>query len=272
MALPLLLLMFVLIMSVAVFSLGYLKATIVARANAWDERPNRRSQLPMSFSQITSKGDIYSRQDTENPVYPSAKINFGSVSASHAVLGGSWDYHELLKGNGPHWEDMGKAGVGGATNQISSILDQFANGFDIGSIPGLESFGGIQQLLDQGKQFLGQLDGENEKQKKDQQQNIKKMQDHIKELQAEKKGLQDDINNNLIPKRNELNQRIADRQKKIDAEKDPDKKKALQKEQDQDKADLKQTNQQITQKQNRIKEIDNEINAQQSVIDQLQGF
>jgi hypothetical protein len=271
MAMPVLLLMFVLIMSVGVFFLGQLKATITARSDAFQQRTSQKSQRPLAYNQQTSKSDIFSKSATENPIYPSPKISFGAVTSKHAILGGAWDHRELLKGNGPHWDDMGKASIGGATNQISSLIDQFSNGFDPSMIPG------IGQLSDVFSSLLGESDSANsqfeqmqQEQQEQNKKNIEKLKQKIEELKAERAKLQGELDNMLYPQRKELTDRMAARQKDIDKETDADKKKALQKLQDQDKETLKQVNQQIKTKEDRIKAINKEIDANQGIIDRLQ--
>lgn len=274
MALPVLLLLFSLILSVGVFFLGQVKATINARSKAFQQRSGQKSSRPLAFTGQTSKQDVYTADATETPAYPSPKINFGAVTARQSVLGGAWDHRELLRGNGPHWKDMEKASVGGATNQIGSLLDQFANGFDPSMIPGIEDAAGglLGQLLGESGSANDQFGQMQQEQQQRNQENIQQLQTEIDALKAERTGLQNEINNDLIPKRNELNERIKQRQAQIDSEKDPEKKKDLQKQQDADKESLKQTNQQIKQKQDRIQEIDNEIKVKQGLMDRLKKF
>lgn len=274
MALPVLLLMFVLILSVGLFFMSQLKATVTARNDAFQQRSSARSSKPMAFTTQTSTSDIYSKSDSETPDYPSPAVNFGSVSASQSVLGGSWDYRELLQGNGPHWKDMAKASVAGTTNQIGSLLDQFANGFNLNQISDIGNVanGLIGSLLNQLGSVTDQFNNMQNEQQAQNQKNIEKMQQHIEDLKAERAQLQGELDNTLYPKRKELTDRIDDRQEKIDKEKDADKKKELQKLQDEDKEELKQTNQQIKQKEDRIQAIDKEIDATQGLINKLQNL
>lgn len=274
MALPVLLLMFVLIISIGLFFLGQLKATVTARSDTFQQRTAARSSRPLAYTSQTSTSDIYSRSATQTPDYPSPAVNFGSVSVNESVLGGSWDHRELLQGNGPHWKDMAKASVAGSTNKIGSLLDQFTNGFNPGSIPGIGDIAGglFGSLLDQLGSATDQFDNMNQEQQAQNQKNIEKLQKRIDDLKAEKAKLQGELDNTLYPKRKELNDRIDERQKLIDKEKDADKKKELQKQQDADKADLKDTNQQIKQKEDRIKAIDKEIDANQGIIDRLKNL
>ena len=271
MALPVLLLMFVLIMSVGVFSMGYLKATVTARSNSFEQRTSRTSQLPMAYLSQTSKGDVRGSSATESPTYPSPKINFGQVTASHSVLGGSWDHRELLKGNGPHWEDMGKASLGGGANQISSLLNQFSNLFDAGAIPGIGEMAGglLEQLLGAEDEANSAMESENNSQKEKAKEERARLQKRIDDLRAERMTLQNELDNTLYPKRNMLQDDIEKREEAIDEEENADKKKALEEEQKADKEDLKKTNEQIQQKENRIKAIDAEIDATQGIIDRL---
>ena len=101
------------------------------------------------------------------------------------------------------------------------------------------------------------------------QKNIEKFQKRIDELKAERAKLQGELDNTLYPKRKQLSDQIEKRQELIDKEKDADKKKELQKQQDADKDELKQTNQQIKEKEDRIQAIDKEIDATQGLIDRL---
>lgn len=273
MALPVLLLMFVLILSVGLFFMGQVKATVTARSDAFQQRSSARSGRPLAYTTQTSTGDVYSKSASESPAYPSPAVNFGSVTANQSVLGGSWDHRELLQGNGPHWKDMAKASVAGATNQIGSLLDQFTNGFDLSQIPGIGDIAGglFGSLLDQLGSVTDQFNNMQNEQQAQNQKNIEKMKQRIEELKAERAKLQGELDNTLYPKRKELTDRIEERQEKIDEEKDADKKKELQKLQDEDKEQLKQTNQQIKQKEDRIKAIDKEIEATQGLIDKLQN-
>ncbi len=271
MALPVLLLMFVLILSVGLFFLSQVKATVTARSDAFQQRSSARSSRPLAYSSQTSTGDIYSRSATDTPDYPSPAVNFGSVSVEQSVLGGSWDHRELLQGNGPHWKDMAKASVFGTTNKIGSLLDQLTSGFNVGSIPGIGDVadGLIGSLLDQLGSVTDQFNNEQKKQQEENQKNIEKYQKRIDELKAERAKLQGELDNTLYPKRKQLSDQIEKRQELIDKEKDADKKKELQKQQDADKDELKQTNQQIKEKEDRIRAIDKEIDATQGIIDRL---
>jgi len=269
MALPVLLLMFVLILSVGLFFLSQVKATVTARSDTFQQRSSARSSRPLAYSSQTSTGDIYSRTATDTPDYPSPAVNFGSVSVEQSVLGGSWDHRELLQGNGPHWKDMAKASVFGSTNKIGSLLDQLTSGFNLGDIPELGDIPGIGPLLDQLGSVTDQFNNEQNNQQAQNQKNIEKLQKRIDELKAERANLQGELDNTLYPKRKQLSDQIEKRQELIDKEKDADKKKELQKQQDADKDELKQTNQQIKEKEDRIQAIDKEIDATQGIIDRL---
>ena len=113
------------------------------------------------------------------------------------------------------------------------------------------------------------FNNEQKKQQEENQKNIEKFQKRIDELKAERAKLQGELDNTLYPKRKQLSDQIEKRQELIDKEKDVDKKKELQKQQDADKDELKQTNQQIKEKEDRIQAIDKEIDATQGLIDRL---
>lgn len=267
MAMPVLLLMFVLILSVGLFFLGQVKATITARSDAFQQRTSARSSRPLAYTSQTSTSDIFSRTASVTPDYPSRAVNFGSVEAGQFVLGGAWDHRELLQGNGPHWKDMSKASISGASNQIASLLDQFENGFDLGKIPDISEI--VGSLLGDLDSLTSQFEETEKQQQAENQKNIQKLQARVDELNAEKMTLQGELDNTLYPRRKEIADRMDERQKLIDEEQDPDKKKELQKQQDKDKESLKETNQQIKQKEDRIRAIDKEIDANQGLIDRL---
>jgi hypothetical protein len=274
MALPVLLLMLILIMSVAVFSVGKLKATIGARRDAFHQRTAKKSLAPMAYNQKTNTDDIFSRSSTENPSYPSNAVNFGSVSVKQSVLGGAWDYRELLKGNGPHWDDMAKASVDGVTNQLGSLIDQFSNGFNPSMIPGLESAAGglADSLLGNEKKSNNQYDNEQKRQLEIQKQNIAKYQNRIKELDAERDMLQMQLDKKLTPAQKELNDKIQKRQDEINNEPDPAKKKALQAMQDQDKETLEKNRSDEQKIKDRLEAIKKERAANQGLVDRLQAM
>jgi hypothetical protein len=271
MAMPLLLLLFALILSVGVFSLGNVKATVAARSDAFKQRTNHKSQLPLTFNQKTSKGDVFSVSATETPAYPSPKFNFGPITRSHAVLGGSWDHRELLRGNGPHWGDMGKASIGGGTNQIASLLDKFSNGFDPSSLPGLDDVAGglIGQLLGQSQDANNQFDQLGKEAEEQTKKNIEKLQKEADELQMQKDALQKKIDDELTPKADQLDSEIAERAKKILDEKDPAKKKQLEEEQKQAKDEVKAVRDEITQHQKQIDLLTKQIDAKRGLADRL---
>lgn len=274
MALPLLLFLFALILSVGLFFLGQLKATVSARSDAFQSRSSQKSRRPLTYNQQTSRADVFSRTATMTPQYPSPRINFGPVSVNDAVLGGSWDHREILRQDGPHWNDMAKVTAGGTTNQMESLLNQFSRGFDPSRIPGLGGVadGLVGVLQNKSDSVNDQFEKENQQQQLKNQENISNLQKRNEKLKAERGMLREEIDNKHKPRQRELNQQIEMRKKAIDQEKDPDKKKELEKLQMQDQEELKQLNQQVNQKEDRIKQIDQQTKVNDGLIDRLQGF
>lgn len=274
MALPMLLSMFILIMTVGAVNIARLDSTVKSRAESWADRPNKKSNRPLAYLSSTSKDDVFEKTSTVVPRYPSPKMTFGSATSKHAVLGGAWDHRELLKGDGPHWGDMAKASIGGATNQIGSLLDQFSNGFDLSQLPSLgEVAGGLAgSLLDQQDSVNEQFEEEAQKQKEANKKNIEKLEKRNQELAAEKAQLQKELNEQLYPQKKELEQRMEERKEQFAKEKDEDKKKELLKQQDADQKQLDSVNGQIAQKEARIKVINNEMEANRGLIDRLKSL
>ena len=274
MALPLLLFLFALILSVGLFFLGQLKATVSARSDAFQSRSSQKSRRPLTYNQQTSRADVFSRTATMTPQYPSPRINFGPVSVNDAVLGGSWDHREILRQDGPHWNDMAKVTAGGTTNQMESLLNQFSRGFDPSRIPGLGGVadGLVGVLQNKSDSVNDQFEKENQQQQLKNQENISNLQKRNEKLKEERGMLREEIDNKYKPRQRELNQQIEMRKKAIDQEKDPDKKKELEKLQMQDQEELKQLNQQVNQKEDRIKQIDQQTKVNDGLIDRLQGF
>jgi len=274
MAMPVLLLLFALILSVGLFFLGQVKATVSARSDAFQSRTSQKSRRPLSYNQQTSRADVYSRTATSTPQYPSPRINFGPVSVNDATLGGSWDHREILRQDGPHWNDMAKVTSGGATNQIGSILDEFSNGFDPSTIPGLGEVAGglVGALQNKSDSLSGQFEKEDQKQQEKKQENISDLKERNEKLKNERSMLRGEIDNMHKPRQRELNQQIEMRKKAIDKEDDPDKKKELEKAQKQDQDELKQVNQQIKEKEARIKQIDQQIKVNEGLSDRLQDL
>ena len=228
MALPLLLFLFALILSVGLFFLGQLKATVSARSDAFQSRSSQKSRRPLTYNQQTSRADVFSRTATMTPQYPSPRINFGPVSVNDAVLGGSWDHREILRQDGPHWNDMAKVTAGGTTNQMESLLINFRVDL-IHRDPWLGGSGRwvSWRLADKSDSVNDQFEKENQQQQLKNQENISNLQKRNEKLKAERGMLREEIDNKHKPRQRELNQQIEMRKKAIDQEKDPDKKKEL---------------------------------------------
>jgi hypothetical protein len=197
MALPLLLLMFMVILSTGYLGLGRQRAGIDVRAKAWKDREEQRTGKPLFF--YPQDNALVVTKDKDVKVVLGHKTL--KVHAELAVLGGSWDWRDVDPGK-KLMETIGLMIVSqGASlpGDLSYILGKLG---DLGSLSG--AAGSIinqandanqqgQQAQQQVQQQLEQQRAQNAKDLAKARQDLKNAQDKQTADQAKVKQLQDEL-------------------------------------------------------------------------------
>jgi hypothetical protein len=196
MSLPILLFLFVTIISTGYVSIGRIRAGVDARAQAWKDRENQRTGKPLYFSPPGGENALVVTKTRDVKV---SKLNGGKVTvrSTLAVNGGSWD-----------WRDVDPAKFMDTTMTMIFSLPTSAVG-DFQSV--LSQLGNISQTL--GGAAASMADGANQ------------TNSQIDQMRQQAKQKNDQ-------KRKELDQKLSDAQQHLAAaqktlKQDQDKQKAL---------------------------------------------
>jgi hypothetical protein len=242
-SLPILLTLFAVILSTGYLGLGRIGLAVENRNKAWKQRDQARLSRPLFFTE--TEQPILAEGSKSVKILPFSRVTRLTVHSRHAVLGGSWDHHELAPCDEP-FKTVEQMAISQGVGDVAWLTDTVSSIGNLGSA----LLGNLQSLGSQGASAMNAIDQAKAKVQQAQQQN----QQQITATKAKIQQLQQNLD--------QVNQDLASlQQQRQNAEKIQDAQKRKQ--------ELNRIDQQITSDNQKVQQLNNQLQQQQDHLNRL---